>query len=57
MRVVLQNSKSLLYFQNANKWTPDSDQARDFRQVRHASKIKKQHHVANAEIILTFRSG
>jgi hypothetical protein len=57
MRVMLQNSKSLLYFQNANRWTPDPDEARDFRQVHRASKFKKQHHLANMEIILTFRSG
>jgi hypothetical protein len=54
MRVVLQDSVSLLYFGPDNQWIPDLDSAVDFLELRRAHEYARQINHPNLCMVMTF---
>ena len=54
MRVLLRNLRTGLYFREPESWTPESDQAQNFKHSAEAMDLARTQHVEQAEVILAF---
>ena len=54
MRVILLNTKTGLYFQSQDSWTPDPDLAKDFGNSHRASLYAQDNCLEDLEVYLDF---
>jgi hypothetical protein len=52
MRVILQNTRTLLYYQDTSAWTADPSKARDFVSMQIASDFIKRFKPGTLDIIM-----
>jgi hypothetical protein len=55
MRTLLRRVSSGLYFQAADQWTPDADQAHNFRSIDRALEFVRTWKLRGVELAFAFR--
>ena len=54
MKTFLRHVATGQYFESLDKWTPDAEEAHDFRLVARAMKFAQKTHIPGLELILSF---
>ena len=54
MRIVLQHSKSSLYFQGPGTWTRQLGEAFDFGHTQRAMNVARQYRLTGVQVIVAF---
>ena len=54
MRIILQHTKSALYFQGPGTWTKELGEAFDFGHTQRAMVFARQHRLTGLQVIVAF---
>ena len=54
MKILIQHSRTQLYFRNLGDWTEDPQEAFNFEHSQKAINLARQHHLAGVQIAVKF---
>jgi hypothetical protein len=56
MKILIQNCQTHLYFKSLSEWTPDAEEARNFKSSDQAIKLCAEHRIPAVQIVLKFEN-